>query len=110
MFTIKGRKAPYKEVNGVVMSKEEYNMYSDRENIIGVFLRAVTGDKAANAIIDSICVEFVVTPSKMTVNRLCKKTTIIYKDNDGRSLGFAEYKANMTRRMLNKYVFGVEYV
>ena len=110
MFTIKGRKTPYKEVNGVVMSKEEYNMYSDKENIIGVFLRAVTGDKAANAVIDSICVEFVVTPSKMTVNRLCKKTTIIYKDDNGRSLGFAEYQANMTRRMLNKYVFGVEYV
>ena len=110
MFTIKGRKTPYKEVNGVVMSKEESNMYSDKENIIGVFLRAVTGDKAANAVIDSICVEFVVTPSKMTVNRLCKKTTIIYKDDNGRSLGFAEYQANMTRRMLNKYVFGEEYV
>ena len=81
-----------------------------KENIIGVFLRAVTGDKAANAVIDSICVEFVVTPSKMMVNRLCKKTTIIYKDDDGRSLGFAEYQANMTRRMLNKYIFGVEYV
>ena len=81
-----------------------------KENIIGVFLRAVTGDKAANAVIDSICVEFVVTPSKMTVNRLCKKTTIIYKDGDGRSLGFAEHNANMTRRMLNKYIFEVEYV
>ena len=110
MFTIKGRKTPYKEVNGVVMSKEEYDMYSDEENIIGVFLRAVTGDKAANAVIDSIHVEFVVTPSKMTVNRLCKKTTIIYKDGNGRSLGFAEYQANMTRRMLNQYIFGVEYV
>lgn len=110
MITIRGRKAPYKEVNGVVMSREEYDMFSDKENIIGVFLRAVTGDKAANAIIDSICVEFVVTPSKMTVTRLCKKTTIIYKDDNGRSLGFAEYKANMTRRMLNKYIFGVEYV
>lgn len=110
MVTIKARKNPYKEVNGVVMSQEEYDMYSDKENIIGVFLRAVTGDKAANAVIDSICVEFVVTPSKMTVNRLCKKTTIIYKDDDGRSLGFAEYKSNMTRRMLNKYIFGVEYV
>ena len=38
MFTIKGRKVPYKEVNGVVMSKEEYDMYSDNENIIGVYL------------------------------------------------------------------------
>lgn len=110
MVTIKGRKAPYKEVNGVVMSKEEYDMYSDRENIVGVFLRAATGDKAANAVIDSINVEFVVTPNEIKVNRLCKKTTIIYKDDDGRSFGFAEYNANMTRRMLNKYIFGVEYV
>lgn len=29
MFTIKGRKVPYKEVNGMVMSKEEYDMYSE---------------------------------------------------------------------------------
>ena len=87
MVTVRGRKNPYKEVNGVVMSKEEYDMYSDRENIVGVFLRAATGDRTANVIIDSINVEFVVTPSEIKVNRLCKKTTIIYKDDDGRSLG-----------------------